>query len=304
LARLISVQEAQRGILSQFSPVSTTIVPLEQSNGRVLAQDIYSETGFPPFANSSMDGFAVRSEDISGASPSNPVSLAIVADIPAGVHPTITIANGQAARIMTGAEVPAGANAVVPVEMTDIEAARPGLPAPNQVSIQQTVDFGAYIRQAGEDITPGQKLLTTGRKLQPQDTGLLATLGIISIPVYRRPRIASFSTGNELVDPSAKLSPGKIRNSNSYTLAALIEQNGGEVLRLPVAQDDPDTVRRRFDQAVAKQADLILTSAGVSVGAHDYVRSVVEEHGRLGFLACRCSSWKPLSIRILPSVSR
>jgi molybdopterin molybdotransferase len=295
LARLISVQEAQRGILSQFSPVSTTIVPLEQSNGRVLSQDIYSEVGFPPFANSSMDGFAVRSEDIHRASPSHPVLLTIVADIPAGVHPTMTIAPGQAARIMTGAEVPAGADAVVPVEKTDIEAARPGMPAPNQVAIQQPVDAGAYIRQAGEDISSGQKLLTSGRKLQPQDIGLLATLGIISVPVYRRPRIASFSTGNELVDPSAKLSPGKIRNSNSYTLAALIEQNGGEVLRLPVAQDDPDAVRRRFDQAVAKQADLILTSAGVSVGAHDYVRSVVEEHGRLDFWRVDVRPGKPLA---------
>jgi molybdopterin molybdotransferase len=305
LARLISVQEAQRGILSQFSPVSTTIVPLEQSNGRVLSQDIVSEMGLPPFANSSMDGFAVRADDVASASPSNPISLTVVADIPAGIHPIVTLESWQAARIMTGAEIPAGANAVVPVEDTDAEAARPGLPASSEVKVFRSIDAGAYIRKAGEDISPGQKLLLAGRKLYPQDIGLLASLGIISVPVYRRPRIASFSTGDELVDPSAALTPGKIRNSNSYTLAALIEQNGGEVLRLPVARDDPGMVRRRFDQAVSKQADLILTSAGVSVGAHDYVRAVVEEHGRLDFWRVDVRPGKPLafgSYRNIPVV--
>jgi molybdopterin molybdotransferase len=295
LARLISVQEAQRGILSQFSPVSTTIVPLEKSNGRVLSQDIYSETGFPLFANSSMDGFAVRSEDVATASPSNPISLTVVADIPAGIHPIVTLKPGEAARIMTGAEIPDGADAVVPIEDTDAEAARPGLPVSSKVKIFRAIDSGAFIRKAGEDISPGQKLLLSGRKLYPQDVGLLATLGIISVPVFRRPRIASFSTGNELVDPSAPMAPGKIRNSNSYTLAALIEQNGGEVLRLGIAKDDPTTVRRRFDQAVSKQVDLIITSAGVSVGAHDYVRSVVEEHGRLDFWRVDVRPGKPLA---------
>jgi molybdopterin molybdotransferase len=295
LARLISVKEAQQGILSQFSPVSTTIVPLELSNGRVLSQDIYSETGFPPFNNSSMDGFAVRTEDVAQASASNPITLKIVADIPAGIHPTILINPGEAARIMTGAEVPPGADAVVPVESTDAEGAKPGLPASPEVQIYRSLDAGAYIRQAGEDISQGQKLLHTGRKLQPQDIGLLATLGIISVPVYRRPHIASFSTGNELIDPSSALLPGKIRNSNSYSIAALIEQNGGEVLRLAVAPDDPTVIRRRFDQAVSKQADLILTSAGVSVGAHDYVRSVVEEHGRLDFWRVNVRPGKPLA---------
>jgi molybdopterin molybdotransferase len=305
LARLISVQEAQRGILSQFSPVPTTIVPLEQSNGRVLSQDIYSEIGFPPFANSSMDGFAVRSVDISNADSANPVSLAVVADIPAGIHPTITLQTGEAARIMTGAEIPSGADAVIPVENTNAEAAQPGLPASPEILIYRSVDPGAYIRQAGEDIQSGQKLLYSGRKLTPQDIGLLATLGIISVPVYRRPRIASFSTGNELIDPSAPLTPGKIRNSNSYSLAALIEQNGGEVLRLPVAKDDPNVIRQRFDQAVSKQADLILTSAGVSVGAHDYVRAVVEEHGRLDFWRVDVRPGKPLafgSYRSIPVI--
>jgi molybdopterin molybdotransferase len=295
LARLISVQEAQRGILSQFSPVSTTIVPLEQSNGRVLSQDIFSDTGFPPFSNSSMDGFAVRAADISTAAKDHPVSLTVVADIPAGIHPIVKLQPGQAARIMTGAEIPDGADAVVPVEETDAEAARPGLPVSAEVQIYRAVNSGAYLRQAGEVIHMNQKVLHSGRKLQPQDLGLLATLGIISVPVYRRPRIASFSTGNELIDPSAPLSPGKIRNSNSYSLAALIEQNGGEVLRLPVAPDDPEVIRRRFDHAVSKQADMIVTSAGVSVGAHDYVRAVVEEHGRLDFWRVDVRPGKPLA---------
>jgi len=302
LARLISVHEAQRGILSQFSPLSTTIVPLEKSNGRVLSQDINAEVDFPLFANSSMDGFAVRAVDLESASPNNPVLLTVIADIPAGIHPVIHLKPGEAARIMTGAEIPEGADAVVPVEDTSAKPAQPGLSAASEVQIFRSVDPGAYIRQPGEDIHAGEKVLHIGHKLNPQDVGLLATMGIISVPVYRRPRIASFSTGNELVHPSASLSPGKIRNSNSYTLAALIEQTGGEVLQLPIARDDPQMIRRRFDQAVSKQADLILTTAGVSVGAHDYVRSVVEEHGRLDFWRVDVRPGKPLAFGSYRSV--
>lgn len=295
MARLISVRDAQRGILSQFSSLSTTIVSLEQSNGRVLSQDIFAETDFPSFANSSMDGFALRAADVAGASATSPVLLQVVADIPAGIHPITIIHPGQAARIMTGAEIPAGANAVVPVEDTNAAAAQPGSQASSEVEIYRPVEPGSYIRQIGEDFRAGDILLKAGRKLYPQDVGLLAAIGIISVPVYRRPRIASFSTGNELVDPSAPLTPGKIRNSNSYTLAALIEQSGGEVLRLPVAQDNPNIIRRLFDLAVSKQADLILTSAGVSVGAHDYVRTVVEEHGRLDFWRVNVRPGKPIA---------
>ncbi|NOY99679.1 MAG: molybdopterin molybdotransferase MoeA [Chloroflexi bacterium] len=292
---LISVHEARERILSHFDPVETTQLPLAQAAGRVLAADIRAADDLPPFDNSSMDGFAVIAADLADAAANTPRTLRVVDDIPAGHAPAIEIKPGQAARIMTGAPLPAGADAVVPVEETDFNDRSPGTPLPEYVQIFKPPPVGANIRKQGSDVRAGQSMLTAGHMLRPQDVGMLAMLGVALAPVYRRPRIALLSSGDELIPVEAPLSPGKIRDANSYTLAALIEESGSDVIRLGVAADQRESVQALLDQAVEQRADLILSSAGVSVGAFDFVKDVVEAHGSLNFWRVNMRPGKPLT---------
>ncbi|MGE5373725.1 MAG: gephyrin-like molybdotransferase Glp [Bacteroidota bacterium] len=292
---LLSVREARERILSQFHPVKTETLPLADSLQRVLAQDVRAEDDLPLFDNSSMDGFAVRAEDLIGAASDAPRSLSVVADIPAGSSPSVVLSNGQAARIMTGAYMPEGADAVVPVENTDFDNRDAGTPAPENVSILRAASAGENVRKRGMDLLAGDVVLQTGRLLKPQDLGLLAMLGVSSMSVYRQPRVALLSSGDELVDPDAPLEKGKIRDSNSYTLAALIETAGAQPLRLGVAKDNYESVRLLFEKAVYLRADLILSSAGVSVGAFDFVKSVIEDHGKMDFWRVNMRPGKPVA---------
>jgi len=295
MSDLLSVKVALERMLKWFSPVETTTVPLERSLGMILAENIISDTDLPPFDNSSMDGFAVRSGDTAGAAKSQPVQLDVVLDIPAGTGFTAELAPGQAARIMTGAILPTGADAVVPIEDTNFNRGEVNAPLPPSVQIYQPARKGAYLRPKGQDLHQGDQVLQSGRCLTPQDLGILATLGKATVPIFRRPRVALLSSGDELVTPSEPLSPGKIRDSNSYTLAALCEQNGAETTRLGIVKDDPDLIRERLELAIDRSVDLILTSAGVSVGAFDYVRSVIEENGNLTFWRVNMRPGKPLA---------
>jgi molybdopterin molybdotransferase len=219
----------------------------------------------------------------------------VVADIPAGSHPTITLAAGEAARIMTGAPVPAGADAVVPVEDTSFTDRDAGAPAPETVQIFKSPKPGSNVRPRGMDILAGHVVLNTGRGLKPQDLGLLAMLGFAEVVVYRKPRIALFSSGDELLPVDAPLEEGKIRDSNTYTLAALIEGAGAEVIRLGVAKDDHDSVKALLEKAVEWNVDLILSSAGVSVGAFDFVKEVIESNGKMDFWRVNMRPGKPLA---------
>ncbi len=295
MSRLISVHEAQQYILSEFSPVSTTRVELKDACGRVLSQDIETDSDLPPFANSSMDGFAVRAADLVAASPQNSVILQVVADIPAGVSPTAVIQAGQAARIMTGAPIPDGADAVVPIEDTNYSTEKPEMRLPEQVKIFRPTQPGAFIRPQGQDVRRHQLVWHAGTRIYPQDVGLLAMLGVTNVPVYRKPRLALFSSGDELIDPAVPLTPGKIRNANSYMLAALIEHNGGEAVHLATASDRAEAVRRRLQEAIKQEVALIVTSAGVSVGAYDFVRAIIEEEGRLNFWRVNMRPGKPVA---------
>jgi molybdopterin molybdotransferase len=292
---LLSVDQARERILSHFQPVTTETLSLAGCSHRVLAQDIAATSDLPPFSNSSMDGFAIRAEDVLDAATGSPRSLRVVADIPAGSHPTISLAPGQAARIMTGAPVPDGADAVIPVEDTDFDNRDAGTPAPNEVQIFKSAKSGANVRPRGMDLHAGEVVLHKGRVLKPQDLGLLAMLGFANVIVYRKPRIASFSSGDELLPVDAPLEEGKIRDSNSYTLAALIEEAGAEVLRLGVAKDKPDSVKSLLERAVELNADLILSSAGVSVGAFDYVKQVIESNGKMDFWRVNMRPGKPVA---------
>ena len=292
---LLSVDEARERILAHFQPVKTETLPLADVLNRVLAQNVQAADDLPLFDNSSMDGFALRALDVTGAAPESPRSLRVVADIPAGSAPTVILAPGEAARIMTGAHMPEGADAVVPVENTDFESRDAGTQAPEVVSIQKAVKVGENVRRRGMDIQAGDAVMQPGSQLRAQDLGLLAMLGISSVTVYQRPRVALLSSGDELVDPDAPLDKGKIRDSNSYTLAALIESAGAQPLRLGVARDNYEAVHSLFERAVYLRVDLILSSAGVSVGAFDFVKKVIEDSGKMDFWRVNMRPGKPVA---------
>jgi molybdopterin molybdotransferase len=292
---LLSVDEARERILSQFKPVKTEILPLAEASNRVLAREVRAENDLPLFDNSSMDGFALHAADVSAAAPASPHRLRVVADIPAGAAPSVSLMSGEAARIMTGAQMPEGADSVVPVEDTDFDNRDAGTPAPENVAITKAVREGENVRRRGMDLQAGRVVLQAGRQLKPQDLGLLAMLGVSSVPVYRKPRVALLSSGDELVSADAPLEPGKIRDSNSYTLAALVEDAGAEAIRLGVARDNFESVKTLFEKAVYLRADLILSSAGVSVGAFDYVKVVLEENGKMDFWRVNMRPGKPVA---------
>jgi molybdopterin molybdotransferase len=232
---------------------------------------------------------------VADAATDSPGTLRVVADIPAGSHPTISLEAGQAARIMTGAPVPAGADAVVPVEDTNFHAREAGTSAPEEVQIFHAARSGSNIRPRGMDIGAGQIVLNRDRVLKPQDLGLLAMLGVANVLVFRKPRVALFSSGDELLPPDAPLEEGKIRDSNSVTLAALVEDAGTEVVRLGVAKDNADSVKALLEKAVELHVDLILSSAGVSVGAFDFVKQVIESNGSMDFWRVNMRPGKPLA---------
>ena len=292
---LLSVDQARERILSQLQFVTTEKINLAECADRVLAQDIAASTDLPPFDNSSMDGFAVRAVDVANATDASPQRLSVVADIPAGSAPAIFLAPGQAARIMTGAQVPDGADAIVPVEETDFVSRDAGSPPPGQVLILKAAKPGANIRASGMDIKTGEIVLQKGRRLQAQDLGLLAMLGVAKVEVHRKPRVALLSSGDELVGVDAPLEPGKIRDSNSYVLAALIESAHAEALRLGVANDTRESVEALFEQAAAQKVDMIISSAGVSVGAFDFIKDVVDSNGRMDFWRVNMRPGKPLA---------
>jgi molybdopterin molybdotransferase len=242
-----------------------------------------------------MDGFALRAVDTSNASPDSPLTLNVVADIPAGSAPTISLAPGEAARIMTGAQMPEGADAVIPVEDTDFNDRSAGTAPPKSVTISKLVQSNENVRSRGMDVRTGDVILKPGICLNPQSIGILAMLGHAEVEVYKRPRVALLSSGDELLEIGAPLEQGKIRDSNSSMLAALIQSADTEVVRLGIAKDTRESVTELLEKAVTQNVDVILTSAGVSVGAFDYVKEVVESNGSLNFWRVNMRPGKPLA---------
>ncbi len=291
---MLSVQAAQERILSRFKPVETETLPLGQCAGRVLAAGVVS-IDLPLFDNSSVDGFAVIAADIAGSTSASPRTLSVVADIPAGSAPGVSISHGQAARIMTGAPLPKGADAVVMVEDTDFDYQAPNTAVPDRVEIHKPVRTGGNVRARGADLKSGQEVLSAGHRLRAQDAGMLAMLDIANVSVFRRPHAALLSSGDELTPVDQPLEPGKIRDTNSYTLAALIEDSGCEALRLGIAPDRRDAIQSLFDESIRMKADVIVSSAGVSVGAFDFVKDVVESNGELDFWKVNMRPGKPVA---------
>jgi molybdopterin molybdotransferase len=287
---MLSVHEAQERILTYFQPVGTETCALGRAAGRVLAENVIASSDLPLFDNSSVDGFAVRALDTAPGR-----TLNVSADIRAGEYSGVVLPPGQSARIMTGAALPEGADAVVMVEDTDFNDRSPGTPAPKTVTIQKTIDAGENVRRRGDDLHQGDKVLELGIRLRAQGIGLLAMLGMAQVTVHRKPRLALLSSGDELLPLETPLTPGKIHDANTYTLSALAQTADVEIVSLGVAADTESAVRSKLGRAVEEKVDVIVSSAGVSVGAFDYVKAVVESDGELDFWRVNMRPGKPLA---------
>jgi molybdopterin molybdotransferase len=289
-----SVSAAQERILQAIDRLAASIVPLDQASGLVLAQDVVAGHDNPPFDNSAMDGYACRAVDIAGATCERPVMLPVTAEIMAGTVPSLPLAQGAAARIMTGAPVPLGADVVVPFEETDEGAAIKGMVGIHAPRLAQS-----NVRRKGEDFSAGEQLLSAGTRVGPSQIALLASLGFPEIAVVRRPRVGVLTTGNEVVDPGQTLKQGQIWDSNGPAIAALIEQAGAIPVRLGIARDNAADVRQRLSDAQAAGLDLLITSGGVSAGDYDLVKEVLRASGDIAFWSVRIKPGKPLAFGLL-----
>ena len=293
--KMLSVAEAKQRLLDQLAVCGVETIELKYSPGRVIAEDIVSDIASPRFDNSSMDGFAVQSADLQTASDTEPVVLQVVGDIPAGTASDQALRSGQAMRIMTGAALPPGADSVVPVEHTDAEFAKPGVEIPINVQVKRAAKSGQFIRPAGEDFKAGDKLIGVGTRIRAQEAGLLALLGKTQLSMFRKPRVALLSSGDELLPPDQPLTAGKIRETNSISLSALVESCGAEPLFLGIARDNLQDITIHLDKAIDAGVDLILSSAGVSVGAFDFLREAVVKKGSMDFWKVNMRPGKPFS---------
>ena len=280
-------------ILEQIRRQPPLRVPLHQALDAVLAETIVSPLDIPAWANSAMDGYAVRAADVRGASESSPVRLRVIEQIAAGAFPTRTLDAGSCARIFTGAPVPAGADSVIRQEDTDGGA--------ETVTILRDRDAGTNIRRAGEDIRKGDLVLADGADLTPAALGVLASLAVATPMIYRRPRVGILGSGDEIADidqPDLILSGQKIGSSNTHSLAALVRQAGGEPVNLGIARDTPESLREHLRRA--GECDLLVTSAGISVGEHDHLRSVMQDLGAdLKFWRLRMRPGAPVGFGLL-----
>lgn len=292
---LLDVSEARRRLLEHFSPLETIEIPITAAIGRVLAKAIRAAHDLPSFPNSSMDGFAVQAADIANATSEYPVSLRVIGDIPAGKVFDRTLKLGEAVRIMTGAMIPPGADTVTPVEDTDQYQVEDAGQAPEVVQIFRPTQPGGNLRPAGQDVGKGEIVIQVGHRIRPQDAGLLSMLGQATVPVHRQPRVAIFSSGDELIPADEPLMPGKIHDANSIMLAGLVEQYGGQAVYLGIIPDRPEAVEKILQEAASADVDLIVSSAGVSVGAFDYVRATIEREGKLVFWRVNMRPGKPLA---------
>ncbi|HEX7736980.1 MAG TPA: gephyrin-like molybdotransferase Glp [Ktedonobacteraceae bacterium] len=284
---MISVEEALERILGEIHPLPTTYVPLAETLGLVLATDVVAQEDMPPFANSAMDGFALRSQD-SQSQAGQPPRLRVTGGVAAGYVADHAVQAGTALRIMTGAPVPPGADAVIQIELTKYDG-----PDSTWVEVLQPVTPGNNIRPAGEDMRCGQTVLRQGTEIGPWEIGVLATLGLASVPVTRRPQVAILGTGDEVIDVDQPLAPGKIRNSNSYLLEAAVQRAGARPVRLGIARDTVESLREKFSQAPG--SDLIITSGGVSVGDFDLVKNIMAEQGEIHFWRINMRPGKPVA---------
>ena len=266
---MIPVDEALDKILSHVLPLGFEKVSLLDALGRVIGEDIYAKRNIPPLDNSAMDGYALKSEDVRKASQNHPVRLVVIEDLPAGFISTKTIEKGKAIRIMTGAPIPKGADAVVPVEVTKKED--------GFVLIFNAAGPGENIRVSGEDVKQGDRVISRGDIVRPAEVGMLASVGRSFVSVYQRPLVAVLCTGDELVDVDGDLTEVKIISSNSYAIGAQVKDCGAVPLQLGIAKDRKEEIEEKLRQGI--RADVLISSAGVSVGDYDFVKDVMKHLG-------------------------
>jgi len=301
---MISVEQALEKILSYVDVLGEEQSPILDCLGQVLAEDIYSGIDVPPLDNTAMDGYALRSGDTHGASQESPRFLRVIDTVAAGSFSEYEVEPGTAVRIMTGAPIPKGADCVVRFEDTD-EAQRRGSSTgeqfPAEVGILGEAAAGLNIRRAGEDITTGSMVLHKGAVIRPSEVGVLTSLGFSTVTVIRRPVVAILATGNELVDVSQPLPAGKIYNSNTYSVAALVARYGGTPKILGIALDREDSLVAGLRQGL--EADMLLTIGGVSAGDYDMVKDVLAKEGEIAFWTVRMKPGKPLAFGTIRGVS-
>ncbi|SEG98078.1 molybdopterin molybdochelatase [Saccharopolyspora kobensis] len=267
---LTAVADHQAKVAALLQPTPVLVKPLADCLGHALAEDLVAPISLPPFDNSAMDGYAVRSVDLVDASPEQPVELPVQEDIPAGRIDVPPLQPGTAHRIMTGAQMPPGADAVIPVERTDRGT--------EHVRAFASVQPGAHVRRAGEDVTAGSTVLTAGTTLAAAQLGVAAAIGAAQLPVHRPVRVLVLSTGSELVEPGTALQPGQIYESNGLMLAAAVREAGGEATLLRFVPDDVDAFHRALAPHLAS-TDLLITSGGVSAGAYEVVKDALTGEG-------------------------
>ena len=294
---MLSVEEAYRQIMACFSPLDVEERPILDCLGQTLAVEVRSPLSLPPLANSGMDGYAVRREDIAGASEQAPVNLRVVGLVAAGQVPDRPVEPGTAIRIMTGAPVPEGADTVVPFEETDEISRRTSGRSLSDIDIQADLPLGCNVRPAGEDVQAGELVLEAGTVIRPSEMGVLASLGLERARVVRRPLVSVLSTGDELTSLGEQLAGGKIYDSNTFSVAASVVAAGGVPKILGIARDNLEDMHRKLEEVA--DSDLLVTSAGVSKGDYDVVKDVLTERGDINFWSVRMRPAKPLAFGML-----
>ena len=288
---MIKLEEAQDFIFSKCPKLPAAKVEISESRGLVMADSVLSSENVPPFPNTAMDGYAVRAIDTEPA----PVELKVVGTIPAGKFPDFAIGEGEAARIMTGAVIPEGADSVVMVEKTEKVNGDLG------VIIKEGVEAGNFIRQSGEDFTKGTELFSSGVLIGAAHIGVFATIGLEKVTVVKRPKVGVVSTGDELVEGAVELRPGQIRDSNRHTVKALLGEMGVDVVDLGVVPDDESKIESVLISA-SEECDAIVTSGGVSMGDFDYVKVVLDRLGEMRWMQVAIKPAKPLAFGLLNGV--
>ena len=299
---MISVEEARERILDVVYRLQPETKPLSKALGQVLAEDVTSPITIPPLDNTAMDGYAVRAADTTGATEGKPITLRVIGEVAAGYIYQGEVEAGTAVRIMTGAPIPRGADAVVPFEETDEPAGRNfGTFAKGraEVGVYKAADPGANLRYAGEDVQRGSLVMKAGTELNAAQIGVLASLGRAEVSVYRRPIVAVISTGDELLELGQPHTEGKIYDANSYSIAALVEEAGGIAKPMGISRDTVEELTAKIKKALV-DADLLVTTAGVSRGDYDVVKDVLQREGEVGFWTVRMRPGKPLAFGTFP----
>ncbi|MGH1503120.1 MAG: molybdopterin molybdotransferase MoeA [Acidimicrobiales bacterium] len=295
---MIPLEDAQARVAASIAPLDPVVVPIGEAAGRILAEAVTAQAPIPPFDNTAMDGFAVRAADTAGATETAPVRLPIVATIPAGAIAPRPLEAGEAMRIMTGAPIPDGADAVVMVELTRADG--------DEVDVGAEVPVGNHIRPIGDDLPADAVVYEPGELLTAAHLGVLASVGRATVAVHRRPRVGVFSTGDELVPPGQPLGPGQIHDSNRYSLLQLVAEAGAEPVDLGLLPDDEEAIEAALRSAIetpdGAPVDALVTSGGVSMGDFDFVKAILQRLGDLNWMQVAIRPAKPLAFGTLLGV--